>query len=358
MIRHLFSGIARRCFLRFILPGMLCLAGMPALSAAKTTVLVFIVDGLQTESAKAAMANGAKNLKFLLDNGTWVREAHCTSPAPRMYMPDRSLPWGTTTSPNVAFHTGTHVFESRRMDDIFLAARRAGIKSMFAGGAENYKEFTTPDFTYYGELSDSEVVQRGIDHFQKDGVRLLRLHLQNIRDGWTGPEDKTKPGSSYQQAILRADALLGKLIQTFKAAGVWDSTYVIVSSDHGMGNTGQSEHPASVASSWSMYMNFYGPGVKKGASIPYAETPDVAIMVDYFLHLKPLQGHTDPTVKVDPKGTTGTFLGNILVGGPAEIKHPRFIKRYLDSRNGKPSNDYAEYRLAMLSYIRELAAKK
>ncbi len=356
MSRHI--SLARNRFLRLIITGVLFLAGLPAVSLAETTVLVFIVDGLQSESAKAAASHGAKNLKFLLDNGVWVKEAHCTSPAPRMYMPDGSLPWGTTTSPNVAFHTGTHVFESRQMDDIFLSARRAGIKSMFAGGAENYKEFTTPDFTYYGGLSDSAVVQLGIDHFRKDGVRLLRLHLQNIRQGWTGPDDKAKPGSKYQQAILRADALLGKMIQTFKSAGVWDSTYVIVSSDHGMGNTSQSEHPGSVDSSWSMYMNFYGPGIKKGATIPYAETPDVALMVNHFLHLKPLRGHTDPAVKVEPKGTTGTFLSNIFVGGPTEISHPQFIRRYLESTAGKRSNEYAEYRLAMLKYIREQASKK
>ena len=331
---------------------------IPAFSSAETTVLIFIVDGLQSDAAKAAAANGATNLKYLLDNGVWVKEALCTSPAPRMYMPDGSLPWGTTTSPNVAFHTGTHVFESRQMDDIFLSARKAGIKSIFSGGADNYKEFTTPDFTYSGNLSDSAVVQYGINHFRKDGVRLLRLHLQDIREGWTGPEDKTKPGSKYQQAILRVDALLGKLIQTFKSAGVWDSTYVIVSSDHGMGNTTKSEHPGSVASSWSMYMNFYGPGIKKGATIPYAETPDVAIMVDYFLHLKPLQGHTDLEVKIEPKGTTGTFLSNIFIGNPTEIKHPQFIRRYIDSKQGKPSDAYAEYRIAMLEYIKELTVKK
>jgi len=338
--------------------GIFLLIGIAAPSSAERTVLMFIVDGLQDDAAKAAMANGAQNLKFLMDNGVTVEEAHCTSPAPRMTMPDGSLPWGTTTSPNVAFHTGTHVFESRRMDDIFLSARRAGIKSVFAGGAGNYREFNTPDYTYYGELADSVVVRRGMDHFTKDHVRLIRLHLQELRDFWTGPEDKLKPDSRYQQYLLTVDKYLGMFIQTFKTAGVWDSTYVVVSSDHGMGNTKRSEHPGSVASSWSMYMNFYGPGIKKGAVIPYAETPDVAIMVNHFLGLKPLQGHMDPAVTVEPKGTTGTFLSNIFTDAPKEVKHPRFIRRYLESRDWKPSNDYGEYRQSMLTLIRELAEKK
>lgn len=321
--------------------------------AQETVVLVFVIDGLQSDAARVAAANGAENLKFLMENGVCAKETYSTSPAPRMYLPDGSLPWGTSSSPNVAMHTGTHVFESRQMDDIFLSARRAQIKSLFAGGADNYKEFTTPDFCYAGSLSDSTVVQYGIDHFKNDGSRLLRLHLQQIRDSWSGPEDKIIPGSQYQQAILHTDALLGKLIRMFKDADVWDSTYIIIAGDHGMGITKESDHPPSIISSWSPFMNFYGPGIKRGKSIPYAETPDIAILINHFLNLKPLEGHIDPKVTIEVKGTTGTFLSNIFEGNPDEITHPKLIRRYLESKNWKPSDEYAEYRLAMLSFINE-----
>ena len=148
-------------------------ASTPAF-AGEPVVLVYIIDGLQRDAAEVAAANGAVNLKFLIENGVSVREAYCTSPAPRMFLPDGSLPWGTSSSPNVAMHTGTHVFESRQMDDIFLSARRGGIKSVFAGGAINYEEFTTPDFTYAGSFTDSAVVQYGINHIKNDGARLIR----------------------------------------------------------------------------------------------------------------------------------------------------------------------------------------
>src|SRR3989339_1907524 len=111
--------------------------------AGKQTVLIFIIDGLQADAAIVAIANGAVNLKFFFDNGVFVEESYCSSPSPYLRLPDNSLPWGTSSPPNVAIHTGTHVFESRQMDDIFLAARRSGIKSIFSGGAENYKEFNT-----------------------------------------------------------------------------------------------------------------------------------------------------------------------------------------------------------------------
>ncbi len=323
-------------------------------SAVKTegpVVLVFILDGLERDAAEVAAANGAVNLKFLMQNGVTVRDAYSTSPAPRMFLPDGSLPWGTSTSPNVAMHTGTHVFESRQMDDIFLSARRGGIKSVFAGGASNYDEFTTPDFSYAGSLTDSEVVQYGINHFKNDGARLIRLHLQRIRDNWSGPIDKLDPNSQYQKDILKADQLMGKFIGVLKEANVWESTYIIVSSDHGMGQSKNSDHQPSVFSSWLPFMNFYGPKIKKGKMIPYAETPDIALMVNHFLSLKPLQGHTDPKITMEPKGTTATFLSNIFEGNPDEIPHPQLIKRYLELKNRTPRDDYADYRSSMMNLL-------
>ena len=320
--------------------------------AREPVVLVYIIDGLQRDAAEVAAANGAVNLKYLIENGVTVREAYCTSPATRMFLPDGSLPWGTSSSPNVAMHTGTHVFESRQMDDIFLSARRGGIKSVFAGGAINYKEFTTPDFTYAGSLTDSAVVQYGIDHFKNDGTRLIRLHLQRIRDSWSGPEDNLNPNSLYQKDILKADALLGKLIRVLKEMNAWSDTYIIIAGDHGMGITKESEHPPSVFSSWLTFMNFYGPGIKKGKEIPYAETPDIAMMVNQFLKLSLLQGHIDKKVTIGERGTTGTLLINIFEDNQEDIVHPRIIRKYLESKNLKPSDDYSEYRMSMLDYIK------
>ncbi len=324
----------------------------------KRALLIFIVDGLQSDAAKVAMANGAVHLKFFFENGVWVKEAYCSSPSGRLYRPDNSMPWGTAAPPNVAMHTGTHVFESRQMDDIFLAARRSHIRSVFAGSAENYRVFNTADFSYAANNTDSAVVSFAIEHLKNDGARLLSLHVQQTRRNWTGPEDKTKPDSKYQRYLLIVDGFLGQLIGALKDEGIWDSTYVIISSDHGMGATERSDHPASVLSSWEPYMNFYGPGIKRGVTIPYAETPDIALLADSLLGLQPLQGHTDSGTLIEPKGTTGTLLTNIFVGTPDTIPHPQLIRRFLVSRDWHPSDDYAEYRLAMLELIKSLPRKK
>ncbi len=317
-------------------------------------VVQFIIDGIDSNTVKTAVANGAKTVGGILAQGVTVESFYCTSPAPRLQLPDGSLPWGGSTSANVALHTGTHLFESRNMDDIFLNAREAGIVSVFAGGSRNYAVFDTVDHLYSGgdELTDEIVVQKGLEHFHNDGARLIRLHLQHIRNAWHGPSDTTNPDSDYIQYFINTvDPLLAKLIDGLKSAGAWERTYLIIGSDHGMGQTSQSNHPQSVRSSWETFMSFYGPGIKRGATIPYAEGPDVAIMTNHFFGLPPLEGHLDGDLPENLKGTTGVLLENIFEGGPDEIQHPRRIERLLDA--GMPGDDYVEYRERMLKLLSE-----
>jgi hypothetical protein len=321
--------------------------------AADPVVVQFMIDGIDANAVRTAVASGATALGTLLQQGVTVDTYYCTSPAPRLQLPDGSRPWGGSTSSNVAMHTGTHLFESPAIDDIFLSASRAGIVSVFAGGSENYAIFKNATHLYYGgrELTDEIVVARGLEHLNASKARLLRLHLQHIRDAWNGPTDTTNPKSAYIQYFVHTvDPLLAQLIAGLKQAGVWERTYIILGSDHGMGQTSASGHPQSVLSSWRTFMAFYGPGVKRGASIPYAEGPDVAVMTNHFLGLPPLKGHLDPKVPAPLRGVTGVLLANALEGGPAEVPHPRFIERYLQS--SMPRGDaYVDYRAAMIKLI-------
>ena len=321
--------------------------------AANAVVVQFMIDGIDANTVRTAVASGARTLGALLKDGVTVDTYYCTSPAPRLQLPDGSLPWGGSTSSNVAMHTGTHLFESANMDDIFLNASRAGIVSVFAGGSQNYAIFKNATHLYFGarELTDEIVVNRGLEHLNRSNARLLRLHLQHIRDAWRGPSDTTDPKSAYIQYFVQTvDPLLAKLIAGLKEAGVWDRSYIILGSDHGMGQTSASGHPQSVLSSWRTFMAFYGPGIKRGARIPYAEGPDVAVMTNYVLGLPPLRGHMDAAVPAKLRGVTGVLLANAFEGGPTAVPHPRFIERYLQS--DMPRGDaYVDYRAAMIELI-------
>jgi len=320
---------------------------------AQPTVVLFVVDGLQNDAAQIAAANGATHLKFFLDHGVRVEEALCTSPSAVVILPDSSRPWGTAAPPNVAMHTGTHVFESRAIDDVFLAARRSGIRSVFAGSADNYNVFTSADFHHARSYTDSFCVAFAVEHLVRDTVRLFSIHLQELRRAWKGPAGKVDPLSSYQQSLLHADRQLGRLIDAVKSAGRWESTYVVIASDHGMGTTERSDHPASEPTSWRSFMCFYGPGIRQGATIPYAETPDIAVFIAYVLNIGRLRGHADTVVTKAPKGVTGTLLSDLFEHGPREITHPLLVRRYLEKNRWAPEDRFSDYRSGMLELLGE-----
>lgn len=314
-------------------------------------VIQFIIDGLMKDATETAIKAGAENLKYFAQNGVVVKEAYSNSPVGRVKLPDGSEPWGGASPPNIGMHTGTHVFETQNLDDIFLSARRNAIKSVYVGGHTLYNVFKTPDIYYADIITDQKVVELGIKHIKEDGARLVRLHLQEIRSFWKGPQDKTNPNSNYIKAILNADAQLGKLVTFLKNEGLWEDAFFIISADHGMGTLTKSNHLSEQLTSWQIYMNFYGPNIKKGLAIPYAESPDIALMTNHFMGLPSLKGYTLNIESLKNLKTTGVFLENIFEGRPQDIKHPQWIKKYLDKNAGSPPNDYLHYRKAMINYI-------
>jgi hypothetical protein len=202
-------------------------------------------------------------------------------------------------------------------------------------------------------MDDATTVAHAIEHIQRDGVRLVRVHVQRVRDFWAGPGDNTNPASPYVRHVVEVDALLGQLIDALKAKGLWAHTYLVVTADHGMGQTSASAHPPATASSWEPFMAFAGPDIKAGATIPYAELPDVAVTVMRFFGLPALKGHLDPQAAPPVKGPTGTVLSNLFIGAPDTLAHPRFIEKCLALGRACMSDgdDFGPYRTSMLKLL-------
>ena len=158
--------------------------------------------------------------------------------------------------------------------------------------------------------------------------------------------------STYIQHLVEVDGLLGDLRAALEQKGVWEKTYIILSSDHGMGTTSQSGHTPDMLSSWKNVTVFYGPGIKKGATIPYAELPDLALMTTHLLKLPDLKGHTDPGVTLTHKEPTGTLLTNIFEGESEDVQHPRYVEKYLNTGTYMSGGtEYADYRAGMLKLL-------
>jgi hypothetical protein len=318
-----------------------------------TTVVILIIDGLPYQAVQTAVASGATNIKFLLDNGVRAELSHSSSPAVSVQLPDGTRPNGSATSGNTTVHTGTHLIDapSAGMDDIFKATTAAGIKSIFVGNDPNYSIYTTA--TYHSIVTtDDAVMSYAIMQLKTNHVRLLRIHFQRIRDFWSGPAGMTDASSTYILHLLENDQHIGTLFQALKDEGVWDSTFFVLGSDHGMGSTTASAHVPSQPSSWNNLLVFYGPGLKKGATIPYAELMDVPVTAMRFFGLPPLKGHTAASVMLAQKGATGTFLSNLYAGTPADLPtHPRYVDQYLKT-SFPTTDDFAPYRDGMIRLIR------
>jgi hypothetical protein len=324
------------------------------------TAVIFFIDGLTPQAVDTALGTGmATNIKFLLDNGVRVQLSHSPTPTARVVLPDGSMPNGGSTAGNRVPHTGTHLIEADHngLDDIFKEATSVGIQSLLVADDPNYNVFTTPTVheiitTPPGATADDQVIARAIALYEMSKPRLIRIHLQHIRTAWVGPEGLTNASSPYIQYLLADDKRMGSFMQALKDAGVWDNTYFVLGSDHGMGTTSASAHPADERPSWNNFMAFYGPGLKKGATIPYAENPDIAITVAKFLGLPPLKGHTAANVTIAVKGTTGQYLSNLLAGAPAELTppHPRYIDQFLMT-TPMLVDDYSQYRDGMIRLI-------
>ena len=96
---------------------------------------------------------GATTLGSLLKQGVVVDKYYCTSPAPRLDLPDGSRPWGGSTSSNVAMHTGTHLFESYNIDDIFLARSGRGSSPCSPADRTITRSSRTPIFSITAQTS-------------------------------------------------------------------------------------------------------------------------------------------------------------------------------------------------------------
>jgi hypothetical protein len=337
--------------------------GGPAVDAGPNTGatgVIFFIDGLTPQAVDTALGTGmATNIKFLIDNGVRVTLSHSPTPTARVSLPGGGMPNGGATAGNRTVHTGTHLIEADHagLDDIFKEATAAGLSSELVVDDPNYSIFTTPTVheiitTPAGGAADDQVISRAITLYKMNKPRLIRIHLQHIRTAWTGPAGLTDASSAYIRYLLDDDKRLGMFIQALKDGGVWDNTFFVLSSDHGMGTTSASAHSAAQLPSWNNFMCFYGPGLKKGATIPYAETPDIPVTLTRLMGLPALKGHTAASVTIAVKGPTGQYLSNLLAGAPADLNppHPKYIEQFLMS-TPMLVDDYMQYRDGMIRLI-------
>lgn len=215
---------------------------MPVLTAGATPtllpsverVLIVSFDGLRPDAIAAA---NMVNVLSLMQNGAYTLSAQTIMPS--LTLPSHaSMLVGTCPAKHIArwneyvpqngFALGV---------DIFDLAHAAGLQTAMVVGKEKLRQVTEPASTDYFEFVDKT------DKIE-DSTSVLRLALTQINEGFglmfvhfaEGDLEGHANGwmSRAQLGVYgREDKGLGLLIQALKDKGMYESTMIIVTSDHG-----------------------------------------------------------------------------------------------------------------------------
>ncbi|MBS1662177.1 MAG: sulfatase-like hydrolase/transferase, partial [Bacteroidetes bacterium] len=165
------------------------------------------------------------------------------------------------------------------------------------------------------------VLEQSIGLLDTYDIRYARIHLQTPGNegrylSYTDPakpyyRNIFGPGSPYVACVEEADRLLGKLITHLKTTGTYDSTLLIVTSDHGQSEKGW--HPIIETDSTQTPMLFVGPNIARGRKLPYFEHTDLTPTIAGLMNI--------PAPNTD--GGAGHFVKGVLASTPPDSSaHP------------------------------------
>lgn len=283
-------------------------------------VIVFIIDGLHW---KAPAKLNMPVFNMLVAQGTYIAQSHMIVPHHPTVGEYGQL--HSSSFPNPVLQEGTLFLqrEHKMLQDMFDAngttafvTNTKAYASVSRGFEINIQE---PDIT------DEAVVDQSIELLHQYHIPYFRIHLQTPGNegrflSYTSPDrpyyrNIWGAGSPYVQAVENADRLLGKLVDDLKRTGKWESTLLVVTSDHGQSEQGW--HPVIDEDSTMTPMLFVGPSIAVNRQLPYFEHTDLSPTIAGLMGVEP--PNTD--------GGAGRFIKDVLdvVPTPA-LDDPRYIQ--------------------------------
>jgi predicted AlkP superfamily pyrophosphatase or phosphodiesterase len=223
-------------------------------------VVIISIDGLRPDLLLRAEA---PNVRSLLAKGSYTFWAETTAEAYTLPCHVSMLTGVSAERHGVTWNE--YIEQSYpNVPTLFDIARQAGYTTAMATGKMKFIVFTRPgalsDY-YYPEkepISDDEVAIHAAALLRKLQPHVMLIHLPGVDTvghdvGW---------GSAEQiAAVEKADAALGRVLDTVGALKLLDSTLVIVTADHGGAAKSHEMHdPRSRYIPWIAA----GPGVRKG----------------------------------------------------------------------------------------------
>ena len=284
----------------------------PAAAARPQHAILLVIDGL---SYLAPERVDMPNLKALIARGAYFRESYSVVP-----QHPHSGEWAASydsSIPNPILVSGT----------IFLRPDQQFVQSAFfplgftahIANELTYKAINRDfHFTFQAggnefhaahggkRVDDDENMFWTLTVLRRWKPVYMRVHLQDTGAmGGRSRPDIWAANSPYRQALAKADAHLGTLIEELKKLGMHDNTLIFVTGDHGQTVAGG--HPPFAQDAWPMPLVVAGPGVKPGLRFPYSEQIDVVPTLTYLMGVKP------------PENAMGRIMAEALMSPPPNV---------------------------------------
>ncbi|MDP1713164.1 MAG: alkaline phosphatase family protein [Anaerolineales bacterium] len=270
-------------------------------------VLIVSFDGLRPDAIAAA---NMVNLLSLMQNGAFTLSAQTIMPS--LTLPSHaSMLAGTCPAkhivrwneyvPQNGFALGV---------DIFDLAHAAGMRTVMVVGKEKLRQVTEPASTDYfdfvdrtDKIEDSTTVLRLALAQINTGFGLMFVHfadsdIEGHKNGWMS--------RAQLEVYGREDKGLGLLIQALKDKGMYESTMIIVTSDHGGHET---THGTDLPEDMTIPWIISGPRIAPGKLSTQVYTMDTAATAAFALGL-PLPPEWDGTPVFEAFGMPVDEFGN------------------------------------------------
>jgi len=253
----------------------------PAAPIARVLIVTF--DGLRPDAIAAAEM---KNVQALMQSGAYTLTAQTIFPSTTLPA-HASMFLGTCPAKHIV-RWDEYVPENgyARGIDVFDLAKAAGLRTAMVVGKEKLAQITEPTsldyFSFVDEtdkIDDFTTVERLALEQVRLGFNLLFVHFPNgdlagHEFGWMSREQL--------KAYVGDDRSFGLLLRSLKDQGLYDSTIIIVTADHGGHETTHGTNsPEDMTIPWIIS----GPRVVPGQLDTQVRIMDTAATIAYVLGL-------------------------------------------------------------------------
>jgi predicted AlkP superfamily pyrophosphatase or phosphodiesterase len=306
-------------------------------------VLIISIDGCRPDLMLRA---NTPNLRSLMQRGTYTLWARTT--AMSITLPSHtSMVTGVTPDWHRISWNDKPLGTYPEAATIFELAHRIGLSTALVAGKSKFHDLAKPGSVDWVEVYKNVPYPQTVDHLVADSAAdMIRRHRPQVMfvhfpDVDSAGHNRGWSSAEQMQALNNADLAVGKVLGALYEIGEADSTFIIVSADHG--GQGKSHGPNDARSRHIPWIAV-GPGVRRGYDLTIQDKVQVNTE-DTFATSCAMMGIPYP------RNIDGKFIEQILEPDPDR----ELLKTVSDQEKNQKKRenvDSAEWRIPDYNYKR------